>query len=176
MPPVTKIRSDTQLAGRALVLGGTDPNSLFGDVGAGLLTVKKNTAGTISPMIDIEAVLPTDVVANIGGSLVVQGNLTVNGTSETITNSLTVNGDTILGNNEDVDTVDINGGLTVVCGTVGNLDAVIQGNFKVKNQAGTVDQFTVDGVTGDVLVNGDLQVNGNITGGNIVQPGRKSVV
>lgn len=145
MPPVTKLRSDTQLAGRALVLGGTDPNSLFGDVGAGSLTVKKNTPGTVSPTFIVEAVLPTDIVATIGGSLVVQGNLTVNGTSETVTNSLTVNGNTTLGNNSEVDTVMINGGLTVVCGTGANLDAVIRGDFKVKKQDGSSDLFTVVG-------------------------------
>jgi len=169
--PRRVIRSDTQIAGRVLTLGGLDPETGFGDVGAAALTLKKS--GLVSPLLTIEAALPTDTVMQLDGSVIVNGNLTVNGTSETVTNSLTVNGDTILGNNVDVDTVDISGGLTVVCGTVSNLDAVIQGNFKVKNQAGSTDQFTVDGVTGDALINGDLQVNGVITGGGQYYSGLK---
>jgi hypothetical protein len=81
MPPTTKLRTDRQLFGRQMILGGTDPDTNFGDVGAAGILLKPDTADTNSPLLQI---VPKtggvdDVVADIGASVHIVGNLTVDG-------------------------------------------------------------------------------------------------
>lgn len=79
--PRQVIRSDTQIAGRVLTLGGLDPETGFGDVGAAIVLLQPDDADTASPSLQI---VPKtggvdDVVADIGASVHIVGNLTVDG-------------------------------------------------------------------------------------------------
>jgi hypothetical protein len=75
MPPESKIRTDTQAFGKQLILGGTDADAGWGDVGAAVVTLRKDTANTVSPVLTIEAVAVADLVASIGGSVDLLGKL-----------------------------------------------------------------------------------------------------
>lgn len=75
--PKTKIRTDEQVFGQTLILGGTDTDTAWSDVGAAAVTLRKDTANTTSPLFTIEAVVVTDLVANIGGSVDLLGKLDI---------------------------------------------------------------------------------------------------
>ena len=77
----TKARTDSQIFGKNLTLGGTDASTGFGDVGAAIVTLRPNTADTTSPQLVIQSRTGgiTDVVMSVEASTLIQGNLTVNG-------------------------------------------------------------------------------------------------
>lgn len=84
--PRLVIRSDTQLFGSSIILGGVDTGTQFGstDLGPASVLLRKNGAGTLSPLFTIQAVNPTDMVIVIGGSASIAGDLsvtTINGTN-----------------------------------------------------------------------------------------------
>lgn len=76
--PKTKIRTDEQVFGQTLILGGTDADTAWSDVGAAVVNLRKDTANTTSAFLSIEAVAVTDLVASIGGSADLLGKLDIN--------------------------------------------------------------------------------------------------
>lgn len=193
MPLRTILRSDSQIFGQALILGGTNANTNWGDVGAGGLTLRANTADTTSPLLTVEARTggEADTVMQIDGSVNIDGNLNVTGstttttvyelivnTDATVTSDLTVNGDSALGDDATADTTIIRGVLTVVTSPAQNL--VFQGTtsvsllFDTNDTDGTItwddttDRFNFDR---DVRVDGDLTVTGSVLGSTSILPG-----
>jgi hypothetical protein len=78
----TKLRSDSQFFGRKLVLGGTDPGvPAWGDVGPAELVLKPNDADTLSPSLIVQGRTggEADLIADLGASVHIAGDLTVDG-------------------------------------------------------------------------------------------------
>ena len=77
----TKTRTDTQVFGKDLTLGGIDPQTGFGDVGAALVTLRRDDADVTSAHLIIQSKTAdvADEVLTVEASALIAGNLTVNG-------------------------------------------------------------------------------------------------
>jgi hypothetical protein len=159
--PVTKFRTDTQVDGDQLQLGGS--HAQWGSVGDGKVTLK-DAAGVTKLVLDAAAVLKLDVTGdvNITGDLNVSGTVTAVNKVEVTADSmgvdeLQVDGDTLLGANPVSDTHVLNGILTI--NNTSGSPAVLKSSIEVND--GAVAVFTIAKATGNTVISGTLTVNGH---------------
>jgi hypothetical protein len=158
---VTKFRTDTQVDGDQLLLGGS--HAQWGSVGDGKVTLK-DAAGLTKVVLDAAAATKLDVTGdvNITGNLNVGGTVTAVNKVEVTADSmgvdeLQVNGDTLLGSDPATDTHVVNGILTINNTSVS--PAVLKTSVEVNDGATAV--FTIAKATGNTVISGTLTVNGH---------------
>ena len=136
------------------------------------LTSTQDSSDTTSGALVVDGGVGIAKTLNVGGALNVAGAVAFTSGNVTITNDLTVNGNTSLGN-ASTDTIDITGDVAHV-GEFTNIGGVVIDNVGIKSnmiftQSGGGNQLFIDpfpdGLSneGTVIIKGDLQVDGTTT-------------
>jgi hypothetical protein len=149
---------------KALGSGTTNVFKVADSTGAGLLEVKENGNTVIGGVLTVSGTGTSTFSGNvdIGGSIhVTEGatvDLDITGDDMTLTGDLTVEGNTVLGNNASEDTTTIKGFTKVVSKTTKAAGSSAVDAFKVEDSAGG-SLFSVR-ENGDTVIGGVLTVNG----------------
>ncbi len=168
---VTRLRVEEAVTGGPLNLGGDLSAFGFGTGHVGQIFLK-NAADSIQVTLDAAGLSGTggNKMLVIEGSVEIKGTLLAD-TDAIITDDLTVNGNSVLGNEVDVDSTTVNGLFIVNTGTTGAfLNAIFKAGssstqeFKIQDSLGA-DKFTVEMNTGNVFV------AGTISAPNLALPG-----